>query len=149
MKQMKGECRFLPNKPRRDGYVSLTRGGGYFYAHRYVYEQEVGPIPDGLTLDHLCRNRACVNPDHLEPVTMRVNTLRGETITARNAAKTRCDKGHEFTPENTMRKPDGRRCRVCQRASEARYYERNKEAAKERHRRYYHRKKAEKEAQNA
>ncbi len=85
-------------------------------AHRVVYEAWVGAIPEGLQLDHLCRNHACVNPDHLEPVTQRENLLRGDTITARNAAKTHCLRGHEFTSDNTYVRPGGKRnCRTCMR----------------------------------
>ena len=85
------------------------------YAHRVAYEALIGPIPDGLMIDHLCRNRACVNVDHMEAVTNQVNILRGETIMAANAAKTHCDNGHEYTPANTYTRPsDGsRNCRQC------------------------------------
>ncbi len=69
--------------------------------HVVVWEILVGPIPAGLTLDHLCRNRACVRPSHLQPVTNKVNVLRGRGLTAVNARKTHCKRGHEFTPENT------------------------------------------------
>ncbi len=83
-------------------------------AHRFAYELLVGPIPDGLQLDHLCRVRGCVNPKHLEPVTPRTNLLRGATKAAANAAKTHCMHGHEFTAENTViMKSGSRSCREC------------------------------------
>jgi hypothetical protein len=88
-------------------------------AHRWLYEQLLGPIPPGLEPDHLCRNRGCVNPAHLEPVTHTENMLRGQTVNAINAAKTHCPRGHEYTPENTYIAPPGsrtkRRCRICNR----------------------------------
>lgn len=98
------------------GYArwSINRPGAP-EAYRVVYIEERGPIPDGMMLDHLCRNRACVNPDHLEPVTNKENILRGTSPSAMNARKTHCIRGHEFTPENTrIRKTDGARvCRAC------------------------------------
>lgn len=83
--------------------------------YRVLWEAVVGPVPDGLELDHLCRTPACVNPDHLEPVTHAENLLRGESPAARNARKTHCKRGHEFTHENTWVNPrtGGRQCRAC------------------------------------
>lgn len=79
-------------------------------AYRYSYEKLVAPIAAGLFVDHLCRTPACVNPDHLEPVTPAVNTRRGA------AARTRCLRDHEFTPENTRRDNRGwRLCKTCDR----------------------------------
>ena len=96
---------------------------GYYdgkIAHRLVYKLIVGDIPEGLELDHLCRNRPCVNPGHLEPVTHAENVRRGAAL------RTHCKQGHEFTAENTYRMPRGprvgaRHCRACNRAAVARY----------------------------
>lgn len=111
-------------------YGDLVIDGRRVAAHRAAYEAAVGPIPDGLVIDHLCRNRLCCNPEHLEPVTPRVNVLRGDTIVARNAAKTHCQRGHAFDEANTIRTPDNRRrCRECKRQADvARYRRRSQEA---------------------
>ncbi|MBY4212883.1 HNH endonuclease [Rhodococcus fascians] len=88
--------------PNSGGYGKFkTRDQRTVLSHRYSYELYVGLIGEGLTLDHLCRNRACCNPEHLEPVTQKVNSLRGESVGAINARKTHCIHGHEFTEENT------------------------------------------------
>lgn len=114
-------------------WTAATDGGGYgayfvrkvdgrtvlARAHRWAYEELVGPIPDGLVLDHLCRNRRCVNPAHLEPVTQGVNIARGEMVARAVEARraiTHCPKGHGYTPENTVhRKSGARTCRECNR----------------------------------
>jgi hypothetical protein len=84
------------------------------YAHRVLYKALVGEVPDDLHLDHLCRVRNCVNPAHLEPVTPRVNVMRSTAVTATNAAKTHCKRGHPFDQRNTYVKPTGYRgCRTC------------------------------------
>lgn len=99
-------------------------GYGHFrvtgYAHRFAYQALVGAIPKGLVIDHLCRNRACVRPEHLECVPGEVNILRGVGAPAQNARKTHCVRGHEFNSENThySRGKNGRthrHCRVCRR----------------------------------
>lgn len=98
------------------GYGSFYSDGRSHAAHRFAYELEVGPIPEGLTLDHLCRVRTCVNPLHLEPVTRKVNTLRGIGPTALHKRKTRCPEGHEYDETNTRIRPNGGRdCRECHR----------------------------------
>jgi hypothetical protein len=99
-------------------------------AHRLFYEQLVGPIPDGLQLDHLCRVRHCVNPDHLEPVTQTANVLRGIGPTAVNAGKTHCVHGHPFTPDNTyINKQGNRHCRACAIRRAAEHKARNRKVA--------------------
>lgn len=98
-----------------DGYGKFWLDGRHVLAHRVSYEWLVGPIPDGLQIDHLCRVRHCVNPAHLEPVTQRENLLRGETILAANAAKTHCPSGHAYDDENTCVSGGWRYCRACNR----------------------------------
>ena len=83
------------------------------YAHRVAYELFKGPIPAGIGLDHLCRVRSCVNPDHLEPVSQRTNLMRGRTLAARFAAQTHCVHGHPFDETNTRRTKKGRECLAC------------------------------------
>jgi len=96
------------------GYGQIAAAGRLVYAHRFAYELLVGDIPETLQIDHLCRNRACVNPDHMEAVTQRVNILRGESTAARNAAKTHCRRGHPFDEANTIHlSRGGRQCRTC------------------------------------
>ena len=95
----------------QDGYYRPKISGRLQMAHRLAYEVLIGPIPKGLELDHLCRNRACYNPWHLEPVTHKENVRRG---TSHNGGKTHCPAGHEYNEENTHVGSAGRReCRVC------------------------------------
>jgi hypothetical protein len=103
--------------PNRDGYTQTTFRGRSWITHRLAYTVFIGPIPDGLQLDHLCRVRACCNPEHLEPVTNKVNNHRGESLNAQSARKTHCDHGHEYTEANTYRSQTTgyRNCRECRR----------------------------------
>lgn len=96
-------------------------------AHRVTYEHFIGPIPEALTLDHLCRVRHCVNPHHLEPVTMRENLLRGNTLAALFARATHCVNGHEFTEANTYVTPRQRQCRICKREQLRRWRQKHAE----------------------
>jgi hypothetical protein len=96
------------------GYGHLHIDKKCLKAHRVSYEVFIGPIPRGLHIDHLCRNRACVNPHHLEPVTCKVNLLRGESFSAVNAAKTHCHRGHELSGDNLFKRRGNKRgCKQC------------------------------------
>jgi HNH endonuclease len=98
------------------GYGVASWNGKQRPAHRVFYELRKGPIPEGLAIDHLCRNRSCVNPDHLEAVTLRTNVLRGISPAAIAAKLTHCIRGHELSGENiSYRNGTQRRCRVCNR----------------------------------
>lgn len=102
------------------GQIRPGDGRGALRVHRAAYELANGPIPDGMQIDHLCRNRLCCNPDHLEAVTREENIARGNAPHMVNARKTHCKYGHEFSPENTLvTKRGSRSCRQCAAASSA------------------------------
>jgi hypothetical protein len=121
-KRIPATVRFWPRVRKTQGCWLWTGGnngkyGVFFngqrkvYAHRFAYEDPIGPIPQGLQLDHLCRTPLCVRPDHLEPVTARVNQRRGLKGT-----QTHCLRGHPFDEANTIIRSNGtRRCRACAR----------------------------------
>jgi hypothetical protein len=113
-------------------FKDKAKGSRHTVAHRWSYEFFVGPIPEGMTIDHTCHNvdpacqggrtclhRRCVNPAHLEAVTERVNLLRGKSPWADNARKTHCPQGHPYDEENTIPLAPGRRCRICAQANSA------------------------------
>lgn len=110
------------------GYGRYQHGVVAIRAHRLAFLLSGRTIPHGLVLDHLCRNRACVRPDHLEPVPHRINVLRGEGQTAKNARKTACHLGHPLTPKHG----GGRECRVCHRATQRRAYRKSAPAGPQR-----------------
>lgn len=125
-----GECWIWMGYRRPDGYGEIgrgRRGDGNALVHIVAYELLKGPVPNGLTLDHLRMNpgprqapcsRACVNPAHLEPVTFRENILRGTSMGARHARKTRCPRGHPYNHKRS----GGRRCTICDNANAIAYY---------------------------
>ncbi len=119
------------------GYGQFGADGRTVLAHRWSYEHLVGPIPDGLLIDHLCRNVICVLPEHLEPVTPLLNLLRG-CRAAKQAAITHCPAGHPYSGENLYRQANTsgvgsrRVCRECSRAANRRWYQRNRVAQVER-----------------
>jgi hypothetical protein len=101
------------------GYHAVNFRGKKYLQHRLCWEAVYGPIPDGMTIDHLCRNRACVRLSHLEPVTLKVNLARGASPTADNGRKTHCVRGHALSGDNLRidRGKGGgaiRRCKACQ-----------------------------------
>lgn len=105
------------------GYGRFLVNGKAVAAHRHAYEMMVGPIPEGLQLDHLCRNRWCCNPSHLEPVTKRENILRGVGASAKAARATHCPSGHPLSGDNLYINYKGARCcRACMRATAHRRY---------------------------
>lgn len=120
--RMTPDCWWWTGEQNGKGYGLIRVGRRKLMAHRVVYELREGAIPEGFQLDHLCRNRACVFPGHLEPVIARTNVLRGTGHSAVNARKTHCIHGHEFTDENTYIDPRGwRACRACGREAQRRY----------------------------
>jgi hypothetical protein len=122
------------------GYGVLGRGGrgaGLVYAHRFSYQIHRGAIPDGLELDHLCRNRGCVNPYHLEPVT-RSENLRRSPVVGRYPRPTHCPQGHEMIGDNVRISPAGGRvCRACCRERRRIYFAAHREEELRKNREYH------------
>lgn len=120
------------NRPKRDGYRRIVFEGRQISLHRLVYETLRGPIPTNYEIDHLCRHRGCCNPWHLEPVTGRINILRGASVSAENARKTHCPSGHPYSGSNLRVDDTGRRyCRACARERQRKYRSRKKSRMKE------------------
>lgn len=120
-----GDCWLWKDVPAGNGYGYLGVGGRRgrkIQAHQIAYEIAHGPIPVGLQPDHKCRIRRCVNPFHLEAVTGRENTLRGNAPSAIHARATQCPHGHLYDAKNTIRRKNGRReCRACKSRLDAAY----------------------------
>lgn len=117
-----GQCEVHPGVPNNKGYIARPFGGRMEQVHRIAWIKANGPIPAGLEIDHVCRNRACANVAHLRLVTHRDNLLASEnTLAGKNARKTRCANGHSFDAENTHTDKQGKRhCRACDRQRKAR-----------------------------
>jgi hypothetical protein len=129
------DCWLWTGATTKNGYGVIGKDQGGIWrntsVHRLAWELENGPIPKGLTIDHLCRVRTCVNPRHLEPVPHRVNLLRGDTLAARSAAKTHCPAGHPYDEANTSfimsrGRDRSRRCKICHVAQVIASQKRNK-----------------------
>jgi hypothetical protein len=114
-------CIVWTGSKNKMGYGSTGHGrGNRMLAHRAAYELATGPIPEGLVIDHLCRNPSCINPDHLEAVTQRENIMRGTAPPARAAVATHCPSGHPYGGDNLYVRPNGDRvCRQCHRTHDA------------------------------
>lgn len=125
-------CWIWSGKVDKTGYGSfgmrVEKASRTRTAHKIVYETLVGEVPEGMQLDHLCKVPLCVNPEHLEIVTPRENTLRSDGIAAINARKTHCVHGHEFSVTNTYTHPKrgSRHCRKCMSAASMKYQNKNK-----------------------
>jgi hypothetical protein len=117
-------CWIWQLKLHSQGYARMSVNGRGTYVHRLSYQIWIGPIAEGLQIDHLCRVRSCCNPWHLEAVTPRTNSLRGESVAARAAKVKQCPHGHPYEGSNLIIKKDGSRgCRECHRDGGRRYSE--------------------------
>jgi hypothetical protein len=124
-------CWFWKGCKVTGGYGEFWNGKKYVLAHRFSYEIHKGKIPDGLHIDHLCRIRNCMNPDHMEPVTKGTNTLRGFSPSAINARKTSCKNGHELSGENLgINSNKDRFCKICHKILVQQWQQQNKDKIK-------------------
>lgn len=116
----------------KTGYGQFKLNYKNLLTHRVSYILNKGDIKDGLYIDHLCKNPSCVNPDHLELVSHKENTMRGNNMASLNAKKTHCKRGHELKGDNLYIRPKNnqRRCSECRRIADRNYYKRDKELTK-------------------
>lgn len=122
------DCLLFTGYIRNDGYGMIRLGKKCVFVHRFVYACVRGVIKNGLMIDHLCRNRSCVNPQHLELVTNKENILRGVGPTAINSRKTTCKRGHGLIGDNVVITSEGnRRCKVCRNKQSNNYYRKKHE----------------------
>jgi hypothetical protein len=125
--RLPGGCWLWRGAINSNKYGMIKRGGRSVRAHRLFYTELVGPIPDGMVLDHICRVRHCVNPDHLRVVTSLENSMCGYGVCAVNARKTHCPKGHPYNEQNLLPRKDGHRsCRICKSANDSARHRRNR-----------------------
>ena len=118
-------CWVYQGKLNHKGYARVSFQGKQHQLHRLMFDYYYEALHSNLTIDHLCRNRACCNPFHLDQVSASVNILRGFGPTAINKRKTHCMRGHEFTPENTTKNGNGRKCKQCHHVIAHRSYKKN------------------------
>lgn len=118
------ECWLYAGYISRDGYGTISIWHKNYGAHKVMYEQVHGELPESLVIDHLCRVRRCVNPEHMEAVTIKENVLRGEGISARNLRKTTCKNGHPFDGVSKQSHGGGygRYCTICRKEWRKKYY---------------------------
>lgn len=124
-----GPCRIFRGSKIKGGYGHVGLNGGTVYVHRYVWEQENGPIPEKMEIDHQCRVRTCCNVRHLRCVTKQVNLTENieNAMWQRGKAKTHCPRGHEYSETNTYKRPrGGRTCRECKRSRSRADYARSR-----------------------
>ena len=116
-----GQCWVWLGARNQNGYGRFWHDVKMVTAHRFAYEEAHGPVVSGLVLDHLCRNRSCVRPGHLEPVSGHENTLRGESRAAANARRTHCSKGHDYLTSGYVDRRGQRNCNICRNAKNRAY----------------------------
>lgn len=123
-------CHLWTGGRSTSGYGRVSINRRMVSVHRVRYEREIGPVPEGMDLDHfVCENRGCCNPQHVRPATRRENLLRGRGVVAENASKTHCPQGHPLSGPNLIVRRGWRECRTCKRARDRARYTRTKKAS--------------------